>query len=336
MPTKINEIVAFSIMACLISIPQMGCASSKGSLPLDQVAFVSIEPYMQNHYEVKFKENGKETGLVTFDRRNGIDWEVTIKRGHSDYVKLPAVLLSQIIKQIGTIDLSGKGNEDVFVVMWDGGTGFHSIPLIMINPQRLEHVELNLTFAHDPSDPITDVHVSDNYHRQDFQSEREFLERIKYEYGFIDEQEIRKQSNNPEFAYYFWKKENGKVEDGTIAIRKYKGRPPQGKPSVTDELREDNIIYKAYFKAGVIAYDESTDEHYVLFHPEIYYAWPIALRKIGPYLLICTRGEGIIIINTRSLYLKRFSDLTCSEEDFEKLEVMGSRVRIQAEIELDF
>lgn len=149
----------------------------------------------------------------------------------------------------------------------------------------------------------------------------EVLEKIKYEYGYLGEEEVTGQSNNPRFAYYFWKKDNGTIVDGKMIIRRYKGEDLTVS-SISSQLRDGSLVYTEYFKAGVIAYDERRDEHFVLFHPE--YPHITDLKKIGPYLLIGTDGEGLAIINVETFHLKRYREY----ESISKLEVLGSKIRI--------
>ncbi len=51
---------------------------------------------------------------------------------------------------------------------------------------------------------------------KDFQRGEEFLESIKYEYGYTGEKEINEQADNSSFACYFWAKDNGSIEDGRM------------------------------------------------------------------------------------------------------------------------
>jgi len=118
-----------------------------------------------------------------------------------------------------------------------------------------------------------------------------------------------------------------------MKIRRYKGKY-QCIPSITDELKEGSLLYTAYFKAGVVAYDEVSDEHFILFHPDDMYSWPTVLKKTDPYLLISTRGEGLAIVNTQTFHLKKYRFLPPNDV-ISDLEVLDSRIRINDSKEID-
>ena len=311
----------------------------------DQIAFISMESIDKfPKFEVKFKESRKETGVVIFEYDEYFFLnDITIERGDGSAAQIAKAFVENIfgITEIGTVDLSENGNEDVFLVWWDGGTGMHHIGLNLINTQKCEIVGLVLFFSHQATEAITEVRTTDNFHSEDFQKEREFLESIKYEYGFIGEEEINKQKDNPDFAYYFWTKDNNGIEDGKMTIRRYKGKHKilVGTDDITDELiayelKEDNIIYTAYHKAGLVAYDENSEEHFILFHPDYMYSYITVLEKVGPYLLIGTQGEGLVVVNVENFHLKRFR-FDPPNDYVKKLEVLDSKIRINGSKEVD-
>lgn len=311
----------------------------------DQIAFISMDSIDKySKFEVKFKENGKKMGAVTFEYDKYFFLSnITIKQGDGSITQIAKAFVENIygIREIGTVDLSESGNEDVFLVWWDGGTGMHHTGLNLINTQKCEIVGLVLSFSHQATEAITEVSTTDNFHSEYFQKEREFLDSIKYEYGFVGEEEINKQKNNPDFAYYFWAKDNGDVEDGRMNIRRYKGKHKilVGIDDIIDEvitheLKEESITYIAYFKGGVVAYDEQSDEHFILFHPDYMYSYIAVLKKIGPYLLIGTEGEGLVVVNVESFYLKRFR-FDPPNDYVKKLEVLDSKIRINGSKEID-
>jgi len=304
----------------------------------DQITFIPIKTdqglfISADKFEVKFKEKGKKTGVAVFESREPhLFWDVTIKRGDGSTIQIPGVPPGPI-SEVGTVDLAGRGNEDVFFVTTSGGPGGYSIGLSLINSRKGEIVGLLLGFSFQLTEGITHVSTTDNFHSEDFRREREFLESIKYEYGFVSEEEVTKQISNPELAYYFWAQDNGGIEDGKMRIRKHKGKH-SSIASINDELKEGSIVYTAYFKAGVVAYDESSDQHFILFHPDNMYSWPTVLEKVGPYLLIGTRGEGLAIVNLETFHLKRFR-FPPPNDIISELEVLDSRIRINASKEMD-
>ena len=110
-----------------------------------------------------------------------------------------------------------------------------------------------------------------------------------------------------------------------MTIRRFKGEPAE-QSSTNDELVDGAVTYRAYFKSGVIAYDRSANEHYALFYPTDQYAWASVLKKLGPYLLIGTRGEGLAIVDTRTFQLRRVP-LTG--------QASGTKIRINGTVDID-
>jgi len=297
----------------------------------DEITFVEIESL--NKFEVQFKENGKKTGIVIFESNKGnFYWEITIKKGDGTVTQIEDRYVG-IISEVGVVDLSENENEDIFFVAESGGTGGHLISLSLINIQKEELIGLSLWFSSQATEAATQVSTSDYFFGKDFQREEEFLKSIKYEYRYIGEKEINEQADNPDFAYYFWAKDNGSIEDGRINIRRYKGKH-KTRASVEDELRRDGITYTAYFKGGVVTYDEESNEHFVLFHPDDMYSWPTVLKLIGPYLLIGTRGEGLAIINLQSFHLKRYR-LSPPNDEVRSLEVLHSKIVVNEQKKID-
>ncbi len=322
-------LVAFILLGYSVSIQVKG--KEEVSLK-DEINFIEMES--PNKFEVQFKEDGRKTGIVMFEsNKDDFYWEITIKKGDGTVSQIIEDEYYGFISEVGAVDLSENENEDIFFVTESGGTGGHLISLSLINIQKEELIGLSLWFSSQTTEAVTQVSMSDYFFDEDFQREEEFLESIKYEYGYIGEKEINKEKDNPDFAYYFWAKDNGSIEDGRINIRRYKGKN-ETRASINDELREDGITYTAYFKGGVVAYDEESNEHFVLFHPDDMYSWPTVLRLTGPYLLIGTRGEGLAIINLQSFHLKRYR-LSPPNDEVRSLEVRDSKIVVNEKEKID-
>ncbi len=311
--------VALMLLGYSVSIQAKG--KEEVSLK-DEINFIEIESL--DKFEVQFKEKGRKTGIVIFEsNKDNFGWEITMKKGDGTVTQIEDRYVG-IISEAGTVDLSQNENEDIFFVRESGGTGGHLISLSLINIKKEELIRLSLWFSSQASEAVTQVSMSDYFFGKDFERQEEFLESIKYEYGYIGEKEINEEKDNPDFAYYFWTKDNGSVEDGRMNIRRYKGKH-KTRASIEDRLRKDGITYTAYFKGGVVAYDEESNEHFVLFHPDDMYSWPTVLRLIGPYLLIGTRGEGLAIINLQSFHLKRYR-LPPPNDEVGSLQVFHSKI----------
>lgn len=264
----------------------------------NQITFAEIKD-KQGYLTIKFKENGKRVGVVGFDNKREF---ITVKKEDGKVTQINHYYYD--ITEIGTVDLDGSGNEDVFFVSESWGTGAGSTDLNLINTHYCEVIGLTLQFSKQRINPITKMTTTKNFYEKRFEKERKFLEKLKYEYRYVSEEEADKQKANPKFAYYFWFKENGHISDGRMTINKYKGNCVFAS-SVTDELTDGDFVYTAYFKAGVVAYDKRNDEHFILYHPDSMYDWPDTLKKKGPYLIIGRSGREVAIVNVENFYLKR-------------------------------
>jgi len=324
---------AFAVALILLGYSLSIQAKEKKEVSLkDEITFIEIESL--DKFEVQFKENGRKTGIVIFEfNKDNFYWEITIKKGDGTVTQIIEDRYVGTISEVGKVDLSENENEDIFFVSESGGTGGRLISLSLINIQKKELIGLSLWFSSQATEAVTQVSMSDYFFGEDFQREEEFLESIKYEYGYIGEKEINEQVDNPDFAYYFWAKDNGSIEDGRMNIRRYKGKH-ETRASIEDELRKGGITYRAYFKGGVVAYNEESNEHFVLFHPDDMYSWLTVLKLIGPYLLIGTRGEGLAIINLQSFHLKRYR-LSLPNDEVRSLEVLYSEIVVNEQEKID-
>ena len=134
-----------------------------------------------------------------------------------------------------------------------------------------------------------------------------------------------------EYAEYFWARANENVTDGLMTIRRFKGRRPEI-ASVNDWLLDGDTVYTAFFKGAVWAYDLRKDESFVVFHPYDIYSWPTLLRKAGDWLLIGTRGEGLVLVNVKTWYLKRTKEVYLN---IEQLSVTGNKIIVNESIEFE-
>lgn len=119
-------------------------------------------------------------------------------------------------------------------------------------------------------------------------------------------QTTSKNEEDPEMAEYFWDKYNNGVSDGKIKIKKYKRLGRKYPFSLEGGLKDGDIIYNTSIKGPVVGYDTKSDEFFIVFHPNNKHRYPFLLKKSGNYLIIGTRGDGIIIVNTESFYLKKY------------------------------
>ena len=251
---------------CVLALSSMSlsdCAPPHHGLAKNRIAFAQVEFYAD--FQMSFRENGKSVASVSLERDENGDYDVVVKRKRKKVARFEEVFDGGlIIVEIGTVDLMSTGNDVVFLSISSGGTGAHSVELNLMRPRKRERIHPELCFSHNATDVIPRVDISDNFHKRSLRREREFLVELMYDYGYIGEAEILEQANNPEFAYYFWGRDNGQIEDGIMTIRRFEGKSPTS-ASVTATLQDGNMVYMGYFKAGLEAYDKKRGDHFVLF-----------------------------------------------------------------------
>lgn len=286
----------------------------------ERISFIKFDD-TASKIEVPVKVGGKPSATVILVK-DELMWSASLRRHNEMPVPLEG-FESRFLKEIGTVDLDGSGNFDVFVVLADGGTGYNSTSLNLINLRNAAIVGMTIGNSRDKANPVSDLSTTDNFNDPKFRKEKDFLSKIKGKYGYVSAGDIDKQSDKPANAYSMWVKENRNVKDGKLTIRKYKGAPTD-LSSRNDVLIDGPISYLAMFKGGVIAYDQSSNEHYVLYYPSNMYNEPTTLKKYGSYLFIGTNGDGLVIVNLANLNLKRAGQA----DVIEKLEFVGTKLRI--------
>ena len=156
------------------------------------------------------------------------------------------------------------------------------------------------------TDPLPEVEFSSNWNAPELAHEKAFLLRLLPEYGYVTGAEAAASASDPKFAWYWWKRDNG-GRDGKLRLRSYKGKPSWG--SAEAEVSAGGITYTAWFKAGVTAYDPAADSYRPLYHPKNIYAWAKLLEVSGNYLFIGTNGDGLAIINLKTMTISRSAKL---------------------------
>jgi hypothetical protein len=205
--------------------------------------------------------------------------------------------------EVGVVDLYGPDDQAIIIAASGGGTGGWGGVTQIINPTTGNILHLKTWQSYNSIDPLTNAEWSENADDPRFAKEREYLEELKYELGYLDEETFLENPDPFRSAVYLWGKSNGDVTDGVMTIQRHPGKHPiYGTP--LDELVDGDITYSAMFKGAVWAYDASADESFVVFHPDDHYAWPEELAISGDWLLI-NSGEGLIFVNVKTWYLKR-------------------------------
>ena len=221
----------------------------------------------------------------------------------------------------GRVDLKGEGQKSRFKVIGNCGTRQSETFLTLVSPDKPDPIKLylfwdSLCMYYPPG-----VKWSANANEPDYAEERQFLEKIKYAYGYISEADILARADDPNFAIHFWGKDNGRIHEGRIIIRKYKGQPgdlSNAKP----RLEEGAMVYTGY-RSGVVAYDREADEYFLIFYPDSGWFSPNVFAKADSWLLIGTWGGVLVAVDLEDYYLKRFESL---KGTIGKIEVTDSKI----------
>ncbi len=296
----------FAVIA--LSLPGSPVSSGAAKSPSAKSRINLVHEGSYGEVEVSFKEKGKRAGTLAFQMdENGSGFDAVVRRRGKEVGRFEDVFDGglPIGVEIGKVDLERNGTEVIFVGVESGGTGANNVYLNLLCPRKLKRIWLSLHFSYNATDPIPGIRISDNFHERTLRKEREFLVQLMCDnYSYIGEIDRLRHADDPAFAYYFWGRDNGSIKDGYMTVRKYKGKSKMG-ASVTAQLQDGDVLYTAYFKAGVEAYDKRADEHWIVFHPYSMYSWPDELKKVGDLLIIDCSDEGLAVVNTKTHHLKR-------------------------------
>jgi hypothetical protein len=204
----------------------------------------------------------------------------------------------------GAVDLYGERDQAIVLVSEYEASAWYGATVHVLNPRTGQVVSLGLDQSLNSMTPQTFVRPSENYNDPTHDRERRFLESMKDDFGYRSEEDIAADPDNLNYAIYFWGQANGEITDGGMTLRRFPGSPG----CLGNELArmvDGDVTYTAHFKGAVWAYDAAADESFVVFHPDNPYCWPTELRKSGDWLAVNTRGEGVMLINVKTWYLKR-------------------------------
>lgn len=226
---------------------------------------------------------------------------------------------------LGWVDLKGDGQKSrlkVKVVGTADGLATEKW-LTLLSPDKPDPIDLYLFWDGLGMYYPPGVKWSANAGDPGYTEERKFLEKIKYAYGYISEENILARADDPNFAIHLWGKDNGRIQEGRITIRKYKGRP-EYLSKTKPHLEEGSMIYASY-RSGVVAYDSEADEYFLIFYPDSGWSSPSVFAKADSWLLIGTWGGVLVAVDLKDYYLKRFESL---KGTIGKIEVTSSKIII--------
>jgi len=263
----------------------------------NDTTFESVESL---HFELNLSESQK--GEVSVSGGSGTFKFLIMNNNRQLYTDS---LYGRKILEVATLDVNEDRTEELFVVTEDGGTGERTYTLTLIYPGLKTMQDLSLSFSKQVTEAVPKLRKSSNYMDSELSRGRRFLDQVKYRFGYISKAEADRRVDDPELAVYHWARFNDTLKAGKMDIRKYPGRYSGG-GSVNDRLTHEEVVYTAYFKGPVIGRDTTANEFFVLYHPHSFYSWPTVLGKKDSYLIIGTRGEGIVIVDLDNFYLKRY------------------------------
>ncbi len=224
---------------------------------------------------------------------------------------------------LGRVDLKGDGKKSLFKVrVYGSGDGRATEKwLTLLSPGKPEPVKLYLFWSSLCMYYPPGVEWSENADDPDYAGERAFLEKIKYAYGYISEADILARADDPNYAIHFWGKDNGRIQEGRITTRKYKGRP-KGLSNAKPRLEEGTMIYTRYH-SGITAYDREADEFFIIFYPDSAWFSPSVFAKVDSWLMIGTWLGDLVAVDLKDYYLKRFES---SKGAIRKIEVTETKI----------
>ena len=237
---------------------------------------------------------------------------------------------------LGWVDLKGNGQKSRFEASYAANSSWASRDLVLISPDKPD-ICLELWWSSVDTYAGPHEYYFTNNGREEkgddplFEAEREFLETIKYAYDYISDEDIVSQAHDPQYAAHLWGRDNGKVKEGPMALRRYKG-PLEWLDDAEHRVDDGPITYAAEGGwGGVWAYDRQADEHFLVFHGDWKNKRSITgLAKVDSWLLISTWGEGVVAVDPKDHYLKRLDAKATGQEppEHDELEVTDSGIII--------
>ena len=233
---------------------------------------------------------------------------------------------------LGQVDLRGDGRKSRFEALTNWGTREGEEFLRMIPPDRSKPIQLRLYWNSLDMYYPPGIEWSANADDSDYAAERKFLDTVKYAYDYISERDILCRTDDPNYAVHFWGKDNGCITEGKLKIRKYKKMPRKFKLDTKPHLEVGPIVYVKY-GSGLMAYNRQKGEYFLLYHPDNQYSSVNILAKVDSWLLIGLWTEGLVAVDLKDFYLKRFPSI---KGTIDKIDVTGSKIIIDyGKYELD-
>jgi hypothetical protein len=240
----------------------------------------------------------------------------------------------------GWVDLTGQGKkirfEEEISTTADGWAFGRTLTLISKDEPTLLHLDWDNWDVYYPPFARWSCNADDPL----YTDERDFLETLKYAYGYISDEDILSQADDPKFAVHLWARDNGMIAEGRMTIRRYKGQPDW--LAKEEHTVEDGPITYALGPRGlgIWAYDRQADEHFIVFHANSWHCvvgQELAnLAKVDSWLLFTTGEQWgkkhmrVVAVNVEDYYLKRLDLRPTDVPRHETIDVTDSRILISS------
>jgi hypothetical protein len=187
----------------------------------------------------------------------------------------------------GLADVDGNGQNEVFTVFRDGGTGLYSIEVGLYDVSgsaylaRQSHAYSDISF-----EPELSPNTSEKPKIREWLSAKgqEFMIARIEPSSVSHEQTLWQQSQGAEF------------KGGIVRINEFPGKIPKG-GSINCEVEDAEFIWISFFKGGVFAYNKKRNVHFVVWVPDSPYDATGELTSGEQYLWLGEPGNGAQIFD---------------------------------------
>lgn len=269
--------------------------------------------------------------LTRLPSRDGVEWQARVMCADGTIEGLegaPGVLVGAL-----TADLHADGTREAVWVLESDAAGMTVREVRLYCPRAGRLLVKVLTFERDATQPEPGVMGSDELDRAEYALEGALIDRVAKRHGAVTEAELLERPNDPSRAFYYWSHDNaGLAEGAPMRVRRFRGAPRLG-GATDDTLSARGVLYTAYERGGLVAYDPARDEHWVVFHPQEASAWPSCLARAGDVLVIGTHGEGLAFVRLPDLEL-RHARLAGADDAVRELAVDGGEVTVNGRLKV--
>ena len=177
-------------------------------------------------------------------------------------------------------DIDNDGIQEVIIKMFSGGTGAHTVFLIVYSQRDniaytiTEHTERQILSR--PIIPEITIHPEPP------SAFKRALEACAIKRGFFQTSpEIEWDDTSNAIAR--WHRDNGPKPSGKIGVLFYEGSPPFSS-SIGATLDDGRILWTSYFKNPLVGYIKDRNKWFIAYSPSNFYDWATSLAHDGKRL----------------------------------------------------